>query len=77
MPRHPGSLLENVRIWPVDRGIARIFGELYVHLRRKGRALSHVDIVLAALARSMGSTILTTDFDFQALPEITTENWIG
>jgi tRNA(fMet)-specific endonuclease VapC len=70
-------LLQEVRLWPVDRGIARRFGELYVELRRNGRAMSHVDIVLAALARSMDLTILTTDRDFEALPDIRTENWLS
>jgi tRNA(fMet)-specific endonuclease VapC len=70
-------LLQEVRIWPVDREIAHLFGEIYVELRRSGRAMSHVDIVLAALARSMDLTILTTDRDFEALPDIRTENWLS
>jgi tRNA(fMet)-specific endonuclease VapC len=69
-------LLREVRVWPVDRQVARLFGEIYVDLRRRGRALSHVDIVLAALARSMKLTILTTDRDFEALPDIPTEDWL-
>jgi predicted nucleic acid-binding protein len=59
-------LLQEVRIWPVDRKISRVYGELYLDLRRQGRALSHVDIVLAALARNMNVTILTTDRDFES-----------
>jgi len=69
-------LLREVRVWPVDRQVARLFGEIYVDLRRRGRALSHVDIVLASLARSMKLTILTTDRDFEALPDIPTEDWL-
>ena len=69
-------LLREVRVWPVDRQLARVFGEIYGDLRRRGRVLSHVDIVLAALARSMKLTILTTDRDFEALPDIPTEDWL-
>jgi len=69
-------LLREVRVWPVDRQLARLFGEIYVDLRRRGRALSHVDIVFAALARSMKLTILTADRDFESLPDIRTENWL-
>ncbi len=57
--------------------LARAFGELYLTLQSRGRALSHVDIVLAAMARQMNLTVLTTDRDFEALPEIPTENWLA
>ena len=32
--------------------------------------------MLASLARRMSLTLLTTDQDFQALPDIRTENWL-
>jgi predicted nucleic acid-binding protein len=34
-------------------------------------------MMLAALARQRKLKLLTTDKDFQALPDIETENWIG
>ena len=70
------ELLREFRIWPVDRDLARTFGELFVDLTARGRVLSHVDIVLAALARTMKLTLLTSDRDFEALPDIPTENWL-
>ncbi|MCP3956634.1 MAG: type II toxin-antitoxin system VapC family toxin [bacterium] len=69
-------LLRHVRVWPLDLETARIYGEIYGTLRAKGRVLSQVDIMLAALARQMRLTLLTTDRDFEALPEIRTENWV-
>jgi predicted nucleic acid-binding protein len=33
--------------------------------------------MIAALARHMGLTLLTTDKDFEALPDIRAENWLG
>jgi tRNA(fMet)-specific endonuclease VapC len=42
-----------------------------------GRALSAVDLQLAALAKLKGLTLLTSDRDFEALPEIRTENWLS
>jgi predicted nucleic acid-binding protein len=69
-------LLREVRLWPVDRPIDRLFGEFYLLLKQRGRALSHVDIVLAAMARHRNVTLLTADRDFEALPEIHTENWL-
>ena len=70
------ELLREIRIWPLDRDLARTYGELFVDLTARGRVLSHVDIVLAALARTMKLTLLTTDRDFEALPDIQTENWL-
>jgi tRNA(fMet)-specific endonuclease VapC len=70
-------LLTRVRIWPIDRSVARIYGEVYQELRARGRVLSQVDIMVAALARLMDLTVLTTDLDFEALPDLRVENWLG
>jgi predicted nucleic acid-binding protein len=63
-------------VFPISTGTARTFGELFKELRGKGRHLSHVDIVIAALARELGAIVVTTDRDFEALPDIKTENWL-
>lgn len=68
-------LLAGLRIWPIDPPVARIYGGLYCDLRARGRALSQIDILLAALARSMDLTLLTTDRDFDALPDLRVEDW--
>lgn len=69
-------LLQVVRIWPIDLAIAENYAKVYHELQKAGRALSQVDIMLAAIARHLTATLLTTDNDFQALPDIKTENWI-
>ncbi len=69
------QLLRRIRLWPIDLETARVYGEMHQDLRRRGRILSQVDIMLAALAAQMGLTILTTDRDFEALPDIPTEDW--
>lgn len=69
--------LHQVRIWPVDLATARTYGHVYNELRAKGRVLSQVDMTLAALARRMKLVLLTTDRDFEALPDVKTENWMG
>ena len=58
--RDLNHLLLQLRLWPVDLTTARIYGDLYMELRRCGRVLSQVDIMVAALARQMKLTILTT-----------------
>jgi tRNA(fMet)-specific endonuclease VapC len=69
-------LLQVVRLWPIDLAIASRYAEVYHVLRKTGRALSQVDILLAAMARHLNAILLTTDQDFQALPDPQTENWL-
>lgn len=71
------TLLQIVRVWPVDRAVAEKYSEIYRELRVAGRSLSQVDMMLAALARNTRAVLLTTDLDFQALPDIQSANWIG
>ena len=69
-------LLRQVRIWPIDPLTARLYGVIHHDLRRRGRALSQVDMMLAALARQMNLTLVTSDQDFVALPDIPAQNWL-
>jgi hypothetical protein len=52
------------------------WGSIYVELPRHGRALSLVDMMLAAMARQHKPAILTTDRDFEALSDLAVENWV-
>ena len=69
-------LLARLRIWPLDRATAEIFGQVYQDLRSRGRVLSQVDMMAAALARQMDLTLLTADQDFDAIPALRRENWL-
>lgn len=69
---------------PVRREIRRLkaqgerFGTLvpaHHRLRRQGRVLSQVDMMLAAYCSQGKLTLLTNDRDFEALPELRTEDW--
>lgn len=73
--RDLNHLLLQLRLWSIDLKTTQVYGDLYMELRREGRALSQVDIMVAALARQMKLTILTTDRDFEALPDIRTADW--
>ena len=73
--RNLKRLLRQVRVWPLDLETAQRYGGAYHRLREKGRSVSQIDMMLASLARQMRLTLLTTDRDFEALPEIRTENW--
>ncbi|HEY3242942.1 MAG TPA: type II toxin-antitoxin system VapC family toxin [Phycisphaerae bacterium] len=69
--------LRQIRIWPIDFGTVQIYGRVYSELRQDGRVLSQVDMMVAALARRMDLTVLTTDRDFGAISSIKTENWLA
>ncbi|MBV8311812.1 MAG: type II toxin-antitoxin system VapC family toxin [Planctomycetaceae bacterium] len=69
------QLLRHVRLWPLDTETTRLYGAVYLELRRQGRVLSQVDIMLAALARQHKLIVLTTDRDFEALADLAVENW--
>lgn len=69
------QLSHQIRLWPLDADTSRFYGAVYLDLRRQGRALSQVDMMLAALARQHKLTILTTDRDFEALADLRVENW--
>ena len=68
-------VLKHVRLWPLSETTARLYGEIANDLRRRGRALSQIDIMLAALCREMNLTLVTTDQDFSALSWLKIENW--
>jgi predicted nucleic acid-binding protein len=61
-------LLREVRIRPLEPSIAPLYVEIYHELRDHGRVLSLVDMTLAALSRSMGATLLTSDRDSMPSP---------
>ena len=71
-----GRLLSRVRLWPIEREVALAYGEVFHELRGRGRVLSQVDMMLAALARVMDLTLVTADRDFEALPDLHTDNWL-
>lgn len=75
--RSLAQLLKDVRVWPLESRVVRHYGQLYHELKTKGRILSQVDMMLAALARLMNLTLLTSDRDFEALPDIRVENWLA
>jgi predicted nucleic acid-binding protein len=70
------EVMRMVRLWPLTTVTAQLYGEIANELHRRGRALSQVDMILAALCREMDLTLVTTDKDFAALSWLKTENWL-
>ncbi len=67
-------LLRVVRLWPLEPTIAPFYAQIYHDLRANGRALSQVNILLVGWCHSMNATLLTSDRDFEALPDLRAEN---
>src|SRR5713226_4129547 len=44
--RDLNHLLIQLRLWPIDRQTARLYGDVYTELRQRGRVLSQVDIMV-------------------------------
>ncbi len=55
---------------PVDRAVARIYGEIVNALRRKGTPIPTNDVWVAATAARSGATLLTYDFHFEKVDRI-------
>ncbi len=67
--------LSRLRSWPFDRSAAVEYARIAAELRRRGRPMQVVDMMLAAVALSVGGTVITTDTDLQAVPGLSVQNW--
>jgi tRNA(fMet)-specific endonuclease VapC len=70
------QILKDIRVWPLDPPVGRIYGDLFVDAQARGRTLGSVDLFLAALCRHMDLVLLTSDHDFDGVPEQHAENWL-
>lgn len=68
--------LSGLIVWPLDRRASECYGEIASDLRRRGRPMQVIDMMLAAIAKSLGDcTVVTTDSDLLAIPGLLIENW--
>jgi tRNA(fMet)-specific endonuclease VapC len=60
----------------VDTAAAFEYGRLAFELKTIGRPIGQNDVMIAAIALSMGNTtVVTMDSDLAAVPGLTVENW--
>lgn len=68
--------LAGLTVWPFDEKAAAEFGRLRAELRRRGRPMQVIDIMIAAVALSLGNTtVVSSDSYLSAVPGLTVENW--
>jgi tRNA(fMet)-specific endonuclease VapC len=59
-----------------DQGAAFRYGSIAAELRRTGRPMQVVDIMVGAIALNLGDcTVVTPDSDLLAIPGLTVELW--
>ena len=68
--------LPSLKVWPMGEKAAEEFGRIAAMLKRVGRMIGRVDIQIAAIALSLGNTIVvSSDSDLSVVPGLTVENW--
>ncbi len=68
--------LRKLRSWPFDRAAAWQYGRIAADLKRVGRPMQIIDMMLAAIAASIGNIIVvSSDTDLLAVPGLAVENW--
>ena len=70
------AALPSLRLWPFDRDAAFEYGRLLAELMRIGRPMQSIDVMIAAVALTLGKcTVVSKDSDLLAVPGLTVENW--
>jgi tRNA(fMet)-specific endonuclease VapC len=65
-----------LKLWPFDEAAAYEYGRLYAELVSQGRPIGAIDIMIAAVARTLGScVVVSTGSDFLSVPGLSVQNW--
>lgn len=68
--------LRSLTVWPFDERAAFTYGALSAELRKQGRPMQSIDMMLAAIAMNLNNcTVITTDSDLDAVPRLSVEIW--
>ncbi|WP_246249001.1 type II toxin-antitoxin system VapC family toxin [Chelativorans alearense] len=70
------ALFRMVEILPWASDVGERYGEMRAELRRQGRALQPLDMLIAAHALEVGATLVTSDRAFRFVPGLQVENWL-
>lgn len=69
-------VLPELIVWPLTETAAEEYGRIAAELRRLGRPIGKIDMLIASIALSLGKTIVVSaDNDLTAVPGLTVENW--
>jgi len=69
-------VMPDLIIWPMTESAAEEYGRIAAELRRTGRPVGKIDMLIASIALSLGkTTVVSSDIDLLAVPGLTVENW--
>jgi tRNA(fMet)-specific endonuclease VapC len=69
-------VLPELIVWPFTEPAAEEYGRIAAELKRLGRPIGKIDMLIAAIALSLGkTTVVSADSDLTAVPGLTVENW--
>jgi tRNA(fMet)-specific endonuclease VapC len=69
-------VLSDLIIWPLTEPAAEEYGRIAAELKRIGRPIGKIDMLIAAIALSLGkTTVVSADNDLTAVPGLSVENW--
>jgi tRNA(fMet)-specific endonuclease VapC len=69
-------VLPDLIVWPLTEQATEVYGRIAAELDRKGRPIGKIDMLIAAIALSLGNTtVVSADSDLTAVPGLTVENW--
>lgn len=69
------ALAQALRLWPYDEDAAEMFGRIQAEQKAAGRPIPPLDAQIAAVARTRGLILLTSDHHFQFVADIAIEDW--
>lgn len=69
-------VLPELVIWPLTEAAAEEYGRIAAELKRIGRPIGKIDMLIGAIALSLGkTTVVSADNDLTLVPGLTVENW--
>lgn len=71
------QILPELIVWPLTESATEHYGRIAAELRRMGQPIGKIDMMIAAIALSLGkSTVVSSDSDLTHVPGLTVENWL-
>jgi tRNA(fMet)-specific endonuclease VapC len=68
-------VLPELVVWPLTETATEEYGRIAAELRRAGKPIGKIDMLIAAIALSLGNTVVvSSDNDLLSVPGLTVEN---
>lgn len=72
------QLLNFIPALPMTETVGKHYGEIRSHLEQAGTPIGNNDLWIAAHARELGITLVTNNLrEFERVPSLAVENWVG